>query len=360
MSKIKIQRKLLIWFKKNKRSLPWRHQQHWYFIWVAEVMLQQTQVEQAIPYYLKFVNRYGTVKRLAEASEQEVLKSWEGLGYYSRARHLHQAAQIIVKHYNAELPTSRQELLKLPGFGPYTANAVLSIAFNLPYGVVDGNIKRVISRLFLITDDINRSKTQAQIQAIMSHLLPAHASRSFNEAMMELGALICLPKVPICKDCPISTHCQALNNGMIKHIPFKAKKEKIPHVTSKAFVIKYRNNYLVVQRPRGEMLAGMWEFPIVKLNNGEQLEKLNALYLKKHFNLEVSFKKTWSAIKHSYTHFHLTLYSNLFITESPDFKSKFYKKYQWMDLEMIKELPLHRAMWKLLQQIDPELEIIPK
>jgi A/G-specific adenine glycosylase len=360
MSKIKIQRKLLIWFKKNKRSLPWRHQQHWYSIWVSEVMLQQTQVEQAIPYYLNFMKRFGTVARLAEASEQEVLKVWEGLGYYSRARHLHQTARIIVKQYNAKLPTERQELLKLPGFGPYTANAVLSIAFNLPYGVVDGNIKRVISRLYLISDDISKSKTNTEIQTKMSELLPHHSSRAFNEAMMELGALICFPTSPSCKNCPLSLHCQAFNKGMVKLIPFKAKRKKIPHIVSKAFVIKCQNNFLVVQRPRCEMLAGMWEFPIVKLKDGEKLEELNTRYLKKYYNLDVSFKKTWTAIRHSYTHFHLTLYSSLFIAEYPEFQSTFYEEQQWMALEMIKKLPLHKAMWKLLQRIDPELEIIPE
>ncbi len=360
MSKINIQRNLLIWFEKNKRPLPWRHQRHWYYIWVSEVMLQQTQVEQAIPYYQKFIKKFGTVVCLAEASEQEILKAWEGLGYYSRARHLHQAARIIVQQHNAKLPTDRQELLRLPGFGPYTANAVLSIAFNLPYGVVDGNIKRVISRLFLISDDISKSKTHAKIQTIMSGLLPPHSSRAFNEAMMELGALICLPTAPLCENCPLSPQCQAFNKGMVKLIPFKAKKEKIPNIVSKAFVIKCQNNFLIVQRPRGEMLAGMWEFPIVKLKNGEKLENFNARYIKTHYNLDVSYKKTWSAIRHSYTHFHLTLYSNLFITEFPEFQSKSYTEHQWIDLEMIKKLPLHKAMWKLLQRIDPELEIIPE
>jgi len=201
----KIQSKILTWFRENKRTLPWRREKNWYYIWISEVMLQQTQVETVIPYYQKFIRKFSTVESLAKSSQEEVLKVWEGLGYYTRARNIHHAAKIIVEKYNSSLPPSRDELLNIPGFGHYTTAALLSLVFNQSYGVVDGNVKRVISRLYAIKDDIRNPKTHHKIQELVDNLLPSNYPGEFNEAMMELGATICTSRSPLCSLCPITT-----------------------------------------------------------------------------------------------------------------------------------------------------------
>ena len=243
MPELSPQTKLLTWFRKNKRQLPWRGEKNWYYIWISEVMLQQTQVETVIPYYQNFIRKYRRVEALANSSQEEVLKIWEGLGYYTRARNLHRAARIVVKDYNATLPSNREELLKIPGFGPYTTNAVLSLAFNKPYGVVDGNVKRVLARFYAIKDDIRDPKTHHKIQELMDFLLPAKYAGEFNEAMMELGATICLSKSPLCSDCPVSNSCQAYQNNLEKALPFKSKKTKIPINHSLACIIYQKESF---------------------------------------------------------------------------------------------------------------------
>jgi len=352
--------KIRTWFRKNKRPLPWRGEKNWYYIWISEVMLQQTQVEQVIPYYHKFIKKFNTVEQLAKASQEEVLKIWEGLGYYSRARNLHRAAKIIVDKYHSTLPPIREELLKIPGFGPYTTNAVLSLVFNQPYGVVDGNIKRVLSRLFAIEDDIRESKTQNKIQQLMDNLLPSKYPGEFNEAMMELGATTCTPTAPLCPACPLSKDCQARIKKLEGILPYKSKRAKIPTIRSVACIVYHQDLFLLVKRPEHEMLAGLWEFPVFKLNNGYSDSDFNISSIRNQFNLDISLKKSWPAIKHSYTHFHLNLYSKLFEAVSSEFLSEFYEDYRWLGIDDIKKLPVHKAMWKVLNTTEAELVAIAK
>jgi len=352
--------KIRTWFRENKRLLPWRGEKNWYYIWISEVMLQQTQVETVIPYYHKFIKKFDTVERLANASQEEVLKVWEGLGYYSRARNLHRAAKLIVNNYNSDLPPDREELLEIPGFGPYTANAILSLVFNQAYGVVDGNIKRVLSRLYAIKDDIRNSRTQNKIQQLMDNLLPAKHPGEFNEAMMELGATICTPTSPLCSVCPLSMHCQARKNKIETILPYKSKRTKIPTKQFLACIVYHQDLILMAKRPQHEMLAGLWEFPVFKYYNGGNGSGGEIATIRDYFNLETCFKKSWPAVKHTYTHFHLTLYSKLFKAASSEFKSEFYKDYQWIMIDDIKKLPVHKAMWKVLNKIEEELVTISK
>jgi A/G-specific adenine glycosylase len=353
-----IQNKIRTWFSKNKRSLPWRGEKNWYFIWISEVMLQQTQVETVIPYYHKFIKRFNNVEQLAKASQEEVLKVWEGLGYYSRARNLHRAAKIIIEEHKSRLPTNREEILKIPGFGPYTTNAVLSLAFNQPFGVVDGNVKRVLSRLFAIEDDIRELKTQGTIQQIIDNLLPLKFPGDFNEAMMELGATICTPTSPLCSVCPLSTDCQARKKKLEGILPYKSNRPMIPTRQSLACIVSHQNRWLIVKRPQHEMLAGLWEFPVLKLNNRKKTSDHHLFSIRNQFNLETSFKKSLPEIKHTYTHFHLKLHSKMFESTSRDFQSDYYEQYQWLKMDDIKKLPLHKAMWKVLHKLEKELEII--
>lgn len=321
-------------------------------------MLQQTQVGQVIPYFNNFIKSFNTVYHLANASEQKVLKVWEGLGYYSRARNLLKSAKILVKKYNGELPRNREQVLQLPGFGTYITHAVLSLAFNLPLGVVDGNIKRVITRLYMIKDDIRNSKTQQKIQHVMDQLLPQNRAGEFNESMMELGAVICLPRAPMCAKCPISTHCQSYAKNVVHVFPVKSPKPKVPVIYSIALIIKYNNTFLIAKRPSGEMLAGLWEFPFVRMKNDNMSEQVDARFLRKKFGAKGIQKKIWEPVKHTYTHFHLRLAGILFLAKSPDFKSDFYTEYRWCSVAEIKRLPLHKAMWKVLYQVEADLKVI--
>lgn len=360
MSELSLPTKIQIWFRENKRQLPWRGEKNWYYIWISEVMLQQTQVDTVIPYYYKFIDKFPSVKKLAIASQEEVLKVWEGLGYYSRARNIHRAAKLIVKDYDSTLPSNREELLKIPGLGPYTTNAILSLVFNLPYGVVDGNVKRVLSRIFVIEDDISDSTTQQKIQDIMNGLLPSGHSGEFNEAVMELGATICISKSPRCSVCPVYENCLARKNNMERVLPFKSRKAKIPTKHSLACIIYHQDLYLIVKRPQDKMLAGLWEFPVLKHEKGKSVPKKDISTIRDQFNLETSLMRSWPAISHSYTHFHLKLHSKLFKVVSFDFRSDFYEDYKWLGYEEIKDLPLHKAIWKVLHVIEEDLKGISK
>jgi A/G-specific adenine glycosylase len=321
-------------------------------------MLQQTQVEQVIPYFKKFIRSFATVYHLANASEQEVLKIWEGLGYYSRARNLLKTARILTKKYNGVLPKNRDQLIQLPGFGDYITNAVLSLAFNLPLGVVDGNIKRVVTRLYMINDDIRKSQTQRKIQRLMDQLLPEKSAAEFNESMMELGAVLCLPRAPLCNKCPISTYCLAFKQNAVHIFPFKSPKAKVPVIQSISFIIKYHDSFLIGKRPSDNMLAGLWEFPSVRTNHLNTNSGIQTELLRREFGIAGSRKKFWEPVKHSYTHFHLRLSTALFEVDSEKFQSDFYAEYRWCSIEEIKDLPLHKAMWKVLQLIEADLKVI--
>ena len=358
MSAFDLQLKLRHWFWKNKRALPWRENRNWYTIWISEVMLQQTQVEQAIPYFNKFIHSFATVTHLANASEQEVLKIWEGLGYYSRARNLLKTARILMRDYNNILPKDRDRVIQLPGFGDYITNAVLSLAFNLPLGVVDGNVKRVIARLYVINDDIRKTKTLKKIQRLMDQLLPQNEAAEFNESMMELGAVLCLPRLPLCKECPISIHCQAFKQNVVHKFPVKSPKPKVPVIQSIAFIIRYDGTFLIAKRPSDKMLAGLWEFPSVKTDQLHTDSRNQTGLLKKEFGIVGSRKKFWEPVKHSYTHFHLRLSGVLYAVKSEKFQSDFYTEHRWCSIEELKQLPLHKAMWKMLELIESDLKVI--
>jgi A/G-specific adenine glycosylase len=322
-------------------------------------MLQQTQVETVIPYYQRFIKRFNSVEQLAKSSQEAVLKVWEGLGYYTRARNLHRAAISIVENFNSALPSIREELMKLPGFGPYTTHAVLSLAFNQSYGVVDGNVKRVLSRLYAIEDDIRDLKTQRRIQELMDSLLPSKYPGEFNEAVMELGATICTLKSPLCSACPISGDCMARKNNLESLLPYRSKKATIPTNRSLACIVTHQDLFLVVKRPQHKMLAGLWEFPVLEIKNGYSVSDIDKSTILNQFNLKTSILQSWPAISHTYTHFHLKLYSKLFEADSSDFQSDFYDDYQWMGIDKIRKLPLHKAMWKVLNEIDKVLKVIP-
>ncbi len=265
--------RLLDWFAQYQRSLPWRESKDPYRIWVSEIMLQQTRVDTVIPYYHRFMEKFPSIDALADALEEDVLKAWEGLGYYSRARNLQTAVREVKELYGGVVPDQPDEIASLRGVGPYTAGAILSIAYNKPEPAVDGNVMRVLSRFFLIKEDIMKPKTRKVMESLVRELIPEGAASDFNQALMELGALVCTPKSPYCLTCPVMEQCAGRIAGQELDLPIK-KKAKPPRDEYRiALLIEgsgdNRGRIRIRQRPERGLLAKMWELPHVLLPIGK-------------------------------------------------------------------------------------------
>jgi len=254
---------LLEWYAFNKRELPWRHTDNPYFIWLSEIILQQTRVEQGLPYYLKFTKAFPTVTDLAKAKEDKVLKLWQGLGYYSRARNLHYSAKYITEYYNGIFPKTYREILSLKGVGTYTAAAIASFSFGLPYAVVDGNVIRVLARVFGIEISFDSSLGKREYQDIASDLLDKRNPAENNQAIMEFGALQCIPKSPKCSSCPFISVCVAYITNSIDRFPVKIKRTKVKKRFLNYFVIKNNNTVILGKRNQG-IWKGLYEFPFIE------------------------------------------------------------------------------------------------
>ena len=302
---------LLNWYNKNKRTLPWRVDGlSPYAVWVSEIMLQQTRVETVIPYFEKWLHLFPTVETLANASEHAVLNAWEGLGYYSRARNFHQAAKIVVEKYNGELPRDLDELRKLPGIGRYTVGALASIVFKLNEPALDGNLKRVYTRLFDISQPIDSPEGEKILWHLARENLPKGRAADFNQALMDLGAMICVPKNPRCLICPLLEECKARANGTQAERPVKRPKKLVPHYIDVAGVIMKRGKVLLAQRPSMGLLGGMWEFPKGRVDQdpGRELARV----LRSGYNLRLSLRRKIHEIgvfQHAYTHFKITVHA---------------------------------------------------
>ena len=300
----KIVRPLLDWYAVNARTLPWRSEPTPYRVWLSEIMLQQTRVEAGLPYFERFVAALPTVQALADADEQQLLKLWEGLGYYSRARNLQKTAQIIVREYGGQLPSTPQELLKLPGIGPYTAGAISSIAFGYPVPAVDGNVLRVLSRITAYTGDVLAAGVKEKTSAALQKILPEDAG-AFNQALMELGALVCLPNgAPKCLFCPVREFCQAHAQGIANELPVKAPK-KARRIEERTVLLAACGGRIALRkRPPEGLLADLWEFPSLDGKHSPaalqaQLDRLG---------LRVDGIRSAGAAKHIFSHieWHMT------------------------------------------------------
>jgi len=302
--------KLLRWAEKHLRDLPWRIEpRDPYRVWISEMMLQQTQVATVIPYFRRFTERFPTVQALAAAPLDDVLKLWEGLGYYARARNLHHAARKVVAEFDGRLPDTVEELCKLPGIGRYTAGAIASIAFGRDEPVVDGNVKRVLCRVYAIRGDARRPAIQKKLWALAATNLPKGKAGRWNEAMMELGATVCLPRSPRCDKCPLARVCRARELGIQEKLPTKATPKRSPHYDVTAAVIRKRGRVLIAQRPVGGMLGGLWEFPGGKRERGEWLEECLRREIKEELGVEIEVGQPVTQVKHAYTHFRITLHA---------------------------------------------------
>ncbi|WP_430615249.1 A/G-specific adenine glycosylase [Enterococcus sp. DIV1067f] len=273
------QETFLTWYHKEKRNLPWRATNDPYAIWISEIMLQQTRVETVIGYFYRFMEQFPTIQDLAAAEEQKLLKVWEGLGYYSRARNLKAAAQQIVAEFDGEMPQSIEEIRSLKGIGPYTAGAIGSIAFGLPEPAIDGNVMRVVSRLFCIEADIAKASSRRPFDEAMRTIISPDEPGEFNQALMDLGSRICTPPTPKCEECPISQYCLAYAENRQTDFPVKSKKAKPKDVYYIAGAIEDQGSFLLVQRPETGLLASMWHFPLVEVTK-EQYEALQRTWAK--------------------------------------------------------------------------------
>jgi len=335
-----IDQKIVDWYQRNKRNLPWRENNDPYKVWLSEIILQQTRVDQGTPYYLRFIKKYPSVEKLANAKEDDVLKLWQGLGYYSRARNLHHTAKFISKELNGQFPNNYSDLLSLRGVGSYTAAAIASISFKQAVAVVDGNVLRVFSRLFNDPSPINEEKTKKKVFKKLNELIPAENPSDFNQGLMELGSLICTPSKPKCSECPIAEHCLAKEANTIELLPNKSKKTKITKLKLDFFHFLDQNNCtLISQRPENGIWAKLYEFP-----NIESASKKEIKDFPKKISKASEFINTTS-----FTHVlsHRKIEANFhFIRCEKLLKHNNYAK---IDLSTINNLALHRLMTKYLE-----------
>ncbi len=356
---------LLRWYKKHARTLPWRGHPDAYAVWVSEIMLQQTRVEAVIPYFERWMDRFPSVRTLAAASEQDVLNLWEGLGYYSRARHLHKAAQVIVDEFDGQLPRSAGALRKLPGIGRYTAAAIASMAFGLDEPTLDGNIRRVYARLFNVEIPADSTEGEKLLWQIAAENLPNGKAGDYNQALMDLGAMICLPKNPRCESCPLKKHCMAFQFGLQESRPILKPKAEIPHHIHAAAVVVAQTlaphasadvanlrHTLLSKRPSRGLLGGMWEFPNGRVT-GDPARALTKA-IKSGYGLEVRAGEALGIFQHAYTHFRVTIHAyfaefnekknqrNLSMTDS----------LKWVKLSELDDYPMGKVDRQIAQKLE--------
>jgi A/G-specific adenine glycosylase len=304
---------LLAWYSQNARRLPWRESKDPYAVWVSEIMLQQTRVETVIPYYKRWMERFPNIEILANSDLQEALIFWEGLGYYSRARCLHKTAGLVLKEHNGIFPSTYENLIKLPGIGPSSAADILSVVFGLDYAAMDGNIKRVVSRLYNITEVLDSPEFLDKAYKAINDLLPHNHAGDFNQAMMDLGATVCLPKNPICSSCPLVDYCEAHSFGVELERPTAKLRKQIPRYTVTAGVIMSESvsspAVLLAKRPSDGLLGGMWEYPGGKVEKGELLEACLRRELLEELGIEASVGDNLGIYRHAYTHFRVILHA---------------------------------------------------
>lgn len=336
-------RHLLAWYKRHQRLLPWRETSDPYHIWISEIMLQQTQVDTVIPYYHRFLKTFPDVDTLARASLQQVLKVWENLGYYSRARNIHAAARIMVEMFDGRIPDTMGAIKTLPGIGDYSAGAILSIAYGQALPAVDGNVRRILSRVFAIRKPVDDSGEQKKLRELAMALVPAKHPGGFNQALMDLGATICKAKTPGCPDCPIASVCRARLLDLQGILPITRKTPAIPHRLAAAAVIRgQEGKLLVVQRPATGLLASLWKLPGDFVETGKNMENSLRHSVKKELGVTVRVGKEVACVNHAYTHFRLTLHAYEVVLWKGDHEALGCGEWRWAAPADLKKLPLSK------------------
>ena len=300
--------KLIRWSSHRSRNLPWRRSRDPYRIWISEIMLQQTRVETVIPYYRRFLKRFPRVTVLARADRQSVLKVWEGLGYYARARNLHQAAGKIISGRGGIFPHSAAEWERLAGVGKYTAAAIASLACGEPAIALDANARRILTRVFAYRRGIRGARAERDLSEYFLQARGACAPGAFFQALMDLGQLVCVPRRPLCAECPIAGYCESRKRGIQDRLPVRPRVAPIPHYDVSAAVILRSSRVLLARRPEGKMLGGLWEFPGGKRERGETLPACLRRELREELGVGVRVREKLIAVKHAFSHFRITLH----------------------------------------------------
>jgi A/G-specific adenine glycosylase len=346
-----VRNRLLTWYRRDGRDLPWRRTRDPYKIWVSEVMLQQTQVETVIPYYHRFLAAFPDLGALAAAPQAAVLKRWEGLGYYARARNLHRAAQVVTAQLGGRIPAEWEAFRALPGVGDYIAAAVLSIAFDRPYAVVDGNVKRVLARLLCVELPVNVQKHHAEYQRLADQLLDQAAPSDFNQALMEIGALICRPAKPRCLGCPLKDACCALAGDRVDALPRRQARFQVPVQPLAIAVIRRRSHLLLTRRPEAGLLGGLWEFPNAIRQEDESIEAACRRLAREQLGLEIHPRSPITRIRHAYTHFKIQ--AEAFLCDAPHGRVHLNgpTAFHWVPPAAIDRFALPKAAHKLLPAV---------
>ncbi|MFZ5517039.1 MAG: A/G-specific adenine glycosylase [Candidatus Zhuqueibacterota bacterium] len=341
---------LLAWFATHQRSLPWRQSRDAYAIWVSEVMLQQTQVIKVTAYFTNFMRLFPDVSALARADIQQVLKAWEGLGYYARARNLHRAAQQVAQEFDGSVPSTCAEIRKLPGVGEYIAAAVASQAFQESCAVVDGNVKRVLARLFQIDAPLNSSAAQKVFRSHADELLEPRSPGDFNQAMMELGAIMCTPQAPRCSDCPVSNFCLSFQTGSVQRYPVTARPKQIPNYTIVVAIIFRGDEMLIVQRHQEGLLGGLWEFPGGKVETMKEVESARSAcsrIIREKTGVDIRIEKYLTTVKHAYSHFKIEMVAHLARYIRGTVLLTDHASHRWITVDQLDAFAFHKAVHKI-------------
>jgi A/G-specific adenine glycosylase len=335
-----IARRLLDWYRLQARQLPWRNQDNPYATWVSEIMLQQTRVDTVIPYFQRWMERFPTLEKLAAASEQEVLAAWEGLGYYSRARNLHKAARQVISEYQGKIPRERAALERLPGIGRYTAGAITSIAFGQDEAALDGNIRRVLSRLFDMEEPAYSGAGQRRLWELAQEHLPDGQAGDYNQALMDLGASLCSPHAPACLVCPLAELCQAHQLGRQEDLPILKERAPVPHYTVTAAVIRRGSQVLIARRPSKGLLGGLWEFPGGKVEPGEELPDGLVREICEELGTHILVGEAFGVYEHAYTHFKVTLHAFICSLNGPEPQALEASELRWVSSAELAQFPM--------------------
>jgi A/G-specific adenine glycosylase len=346
-----ISKPLLDWYAIHARKMPWRDHPDPYAIWISEIMLQQTRVDTVINYFNRWMQVFPDIDSLANSSEQDVLKQWEGLGYYSRARNIHKSARILQSDYQSQLPADLQKLMKLPGIGRYTAAAITSIAFGMDEAALDGNIRRILSRVFDIDLPIRTPAAEKIFWDLAENQLPPGRAGDYNQALMDLGATICLPGKPKCLLCPIQQHCLAFKRGVQELRPVVPEKKPLPHHIVTAAIVYKDERFLLAQRPQNGLLGGLWEFPGGKQESHESLEEALQREIKEELDCDIQVMDHFGVYQHAYTHFRVTLHAyfcNIIKGEPKAFEAS---QLTWCTLDELTNFPMGKIDRQIAMQL---------
>ena len=333
--------------------MPWRETDDPYRIWVSEIMLQQTRVDTVRDYYHRFLEAFPTVEALADAERDEVLNHWEGLGFYARARHLHEAAQHVVDAHDGTVPHTMDGIKDLKGVGPYTAAAVLSIAYEKPHAVLDGNVTRVLSRVFALEEDATTSTAQRQLRELANDLLASDRPGAFNQAMMELGALVCTPSTPHCDRCPLNEACRAHDAGTEEDYPITPESEPVPHHDiAVGLVFDEAGRLLIQRRPDDGLLGGLWEFPGGKQEEGESMEEACRREVQEELGVGMDDVEPFYTLSHAYSHFKITLHAfRGRLADGPP-EARENQPWQWVPVDALDDFAFPRANRRLIEELE--------